>query len=154
MTNIGFAGFQGLCGTKTYALEVNPNCLDNNPPTFFKQISWYYVDEAHKLYMPAPARKHINLAGCFAMDCGGFINALWHDTDGTLTGFSGASVIARAEDLSPKRSNNQPTPYRIPAKMLYHPWPSDRRRRLQELDDDEYQKLNEDINDYKGVYYN
>ena len=107
----------------------SPSSQDNNPPTFFRQITRTDVPEAHKLYMPPPDPKHINLAGCFTMDCGGFINALWHDVDGTLTGLgAGSSVMARAEDLSPVRSNAQPTPYRIPAKLLYDPWPSDRRR--------------------------
>ena len=67
------------------------------------------------------------------MDCGGFINALFHDIDGSLTGMgAGASVIARAEALSAIRSNGHPTPYRIPPKLLSDPWPSDRRRRLEE----------------------
>lgn len=70
-TNVNFAEFNGLCGHKTYAIHVNPNCLDNNPPTYFERIGWYNVDEAHKLYMPPPDPKHINLAGCFTMDCGG-----------------------------------------------------------------------------------
>ena len=55
------------------------------------------------------------------------------DVDGTLTGLgAGSSVMARAEGLSAVRSNGHPTPYRIPAKLLYDPWPSDRRRRVQE----------------------
>ena len=91
------------------------------------------VNEANKLFMPPTDPKHINLAGCFTMDCGGFINALFHDVDGSLTGMgAGASVIARAEALSAIRSNGHPTPYRIPAKLLSDPWPSDRRRRLLE----------------------
>ena len=83
--------------------------------------------------MPPADPKHINLDGCFTMDCGGFINALFHDVDGSLTGMgAGASVIARAEALSAIRSNGHPTPYRIPPKLLSDPWPSDRRRKLDE----------------------
>jgi hypothetical protein len=93
----------------------------------------FQVTEGHKLFMPPADPKHINLDGCFTMDCGGFINALFHDVDGSLTGMgAGASVIARAEALSAIRSNGHPTPYRIPPKLLSDPWPSDRRRRLEE----------------------
>ena len=136
VTDVAFAGFDGRCETRTYALHINPNSLDHNHPSLFRQIQWHDVSTNHKLHMPPPPITHINLGGCFTMDCGGHINALFLDVDGTLTGTAGASVVARAEDLSPVRSNLQPTPYRIPAKLLYDPWPSDRRRRrLSEGDD-------------------
>lgn len=113
VSDVHFVGFNGLCESRSYAVQVNPNCLDNSPPTFFRQVVWSDVPEHHKLYMPPPDPRHINLAGCYTMDCGGFINTLFHDVDGTLTQRGQpASVMARAEDLSPQRSNGQPTPYR------------------------------------------
>ena len=141
---VHFVGFDGQCGTRMYAIEVNPNCLDSNPPTYFRRISWHSDGEHsssdaddHRFYMPPTNPAHISLAGCFTMDCGGLINALFHDEDGSLTGVAGASILARAEGLSPVRANGQPTPYRIPQKLLYDPWPSDRRR-LQQLEEEAY----------------
>ena len=40
LTDVGFASFEGLCSSVTYALRVNHNSLDHNQPSFFRRIAW------------------------------------------------------------------------------------------------------------------
>ena len=127
--------FDAHCDQRAHALEANMFSFDHNPPTFLSSID--LLGTPNPVFMPPPQQSDISLKGCLTADCDGPKHTLLFDVDGSFsrTSIPWTSVLARAEQQSPFRANGRPTSYRIPAKLLYDPWPdSSVRRRLTSCD--------------------
>ena len=114
--------FDGHCGHREHALEINILSHDHNPPTFLERIS--LPGTVIPVYIPQPERRFIALSHCFTADCDGPKHALLHDVDGTFsgTGQAGTTITSRAEQQTALRADGvTATSYRIPAKYVNRP---------------------------------
>lgn len=97
LNSVEFAHFETKCGCKSVAFTTNPLSPDVFHPVYVQRISLYNVDGDKVFFIPPSNIGWINPSDCIDMDCDGAKHVLIKDVDGSLTGVSGGSVIAKAE---------------------------------------------------------